>query len=618
MAMKFRFLVLLNFICLGYSSFAFSQTMSNVEQHLMSLSSAEKLHYLQSISADFSVAPVLEQAKYQHELGMALEENKQLTSALKAFSKSIDMLSPATDSTRTMLVKSLLERSYVNYLINFEVESYCPDRKLAVAVAEGIIDVDVKIRALVQYAFCFKEKKMQLSEGLALLDDALALAQENQLPANTLGMIYNASGNLYRNHQLYDQASEYLSNAYEQWASVNDYQDMFNMLHGLVATSIERLELSQAQQHVDEMFQLAKQQPAFEDFIFFANYNAGLVANANKHWTKAINYFEKSLQLREYTQEIFFIKQSYQQLILLYLRNNQTEKVRLMYTELKQFFPDYVIKDAGVLAAVAYVNGDYAQSRDQFLLQLDHEITERRLFLKHTMHVNTLLNRQNTNALDKKLLNQKIKIQQLQLINQQVVQERTWQLLAFSVVALILMMMLIRYLLRNRRKFKKLACTDVLTGIANRRYILEKGDLLLKQAKVKSECLAVLLFDIDNFKLVNDGQGHHVGDQVINFIVNQTQSCLTKECKFGRLGGDEFIIMAKGLSINSAKALAEEIRVKVEENAKTFFIDFSVSISIGVVSAEGFENLASAIAEADTMLYEAKGLGRNVVVCQNG
>ena len=76
--------------------------------------------------------------------------------------------------------------------------------------------------------------------------------------------------------------------------------------------------------------------------------------------------------------------------------------------------------------------------------------------------------------------------------------------------------------------------------------------------------------------------------------------------------------MAKGLSINSAKALAEEIRVKVEENAKTFFIDFSVSISIGVVSAEGFENLASAIAEADTMLYEAKGLGRNVVVCQNG
>lgn len=54
--MKFRFLVLLNFICLGYSSFAFSQTMSNVEQHLMSLSSAEKLHYLQSISADFSVA----------------------------------------------------------------------------------------------------------------------------------------------------------------------------------------------------------------------------------------------------------------------------------------------------------------------------------------------------------------------------------------------------------------------------------------------------------------------------------------------------------------------------------------------------------------------------------
>jgi len=166
MVMKFRFLVLLNFICLCYSSCVFSQTMSNVEQHLMSLSSEEKLLYLQAISADFSAASIIEQAKYQHELGMVLEENKQLTSALKAFSKSIDILSPVTDSTRTMLVKSLLERSYVNYLINFEVESYCPDRKLAVAVAEGIIDVDVKIRALVQYAFCFKEKKCNCQKAL--------------------------------------------------------------------------------------------------------------------------------------------------------------------------------------------------------------------------------------------------------------------------------------------------------------------------------------------------------------------------------------------------------------------------------------------------------------------
>lgn len=617
MVMKFRFLVLLNFICLCYSSYVFSQTMSNVEQHLMSLSSAEKLLYLQSISADFSAVPIIEQAKYQHELGIVLEENKQLTSALKAFSKSIDILYPVTDSTRTMLVKSLLERSYVNYLINFEVESYCPDRKLAVAVAEGVIDVDLKIRALVQYAFCFKEKIMQLPEGLALLDDALALAQENQLPANTLGMIYNASGNLYRNHQLYDQASEYLSNAYEQWASVNDYQDMFNMLHGLVATSIERLELSQAQQHVDEMFQLAKQQPAFEDFIFFAYYNAGLLANANKQWLKAVSSFEKAQQLQNNTQETFFIKQSYQQLILLYLRNNDPEKILLAYEELNRLFPDYAIEHAGVLAAIAYAHGDHSETSKQFLLQLDHEVAERRLFLKHTMHVNTLLNRQNTSELDKKLLNQTIEIQQLQLENQQAAQKRSVQLLVVSAIVLTLMLVLIRYLFRNRRKFQKLARTDVLTEIANRRYILEKGEVLFKQAKLKSERLAVLLFDIDNFKLVNDGQGHHVGNQVINFIVNQTQSCLTKECEFGRLGGDEFIIIAKGLSINSAKALAEEIRVKVEKNAKAFFIDFSVSISIGVVSTEGFENLASAIAEADTMLYEAKGLGRNLVVCQN-
>lgn len=591
--------------------------MSSVKEHLISLSSAEKLLYLQSIKKDFSAASILEQAKYQHQLGLVLEENKQLSAALDAYSQSISILSPVNDSTRAMLVNSLLERSYVSYLINFNAKSYCPDRKLAVELAASISDVDLKIRALVQYAFCFKDKKMQLSKGLDFLDEALALAQKNKLPANTIGMIYNASGNLYRNHQLYEQADEYLSNAYEQWSSVNDYPDMFNMLHGLTATAIERLELSQAQKHVDKMFQLAEQQPIFEDFLFFANYNAGLLANANKHWLKAISYFEKSLQLQEYTQEMFFIKQSYQQLILLYLRNNQIEKVRLMSKEINRLFPEYVIEDAGVLAAVAYANGDYSESRKQFLLQLDHEIAERRLFLKHTTHVNTLLNRQNTNALDKKLLNQKIKIQQLQLVNQQAAQERTTQLLVFSAIVLILMLILIRHLFKNRRKFQKLARTDVLTGIANRRYILEKGELLFKQARAKSEHLAILLFDIDNFKLVNDAQGHHVGDQVINFIVNQTQSCLTKECEFGRLGGDEFIVIAKGFSTSSAKAFAEEIRRKVELNAQAFFDDFSVSISIGVVNIEGLDNLTLAIAQADAMLYQAKDLGRNVVVCQS-
>lgn len=617
MAMKFSFLVLLKFICLLYSSGAFSQTMSNVELHLMPLSSAEKLIYLQSISSGFSDASTIEQAKYQHKLGMVLEENKQLTFALEAFSQAIELLSPATDSTRSMLVTALLERSYVNYLISYEIESYCPDRKLAVKLADGITDVDVKIRALVQYAFCFKENKMQLPKGLALLDDALVLAQENQLPANTLGMIYNASGNLYRSHQLYDQANESLSNAYEQWASVNDYQDMFNMLHGLVATSIERLELSQAQQHVDEMFQLAQQQPTFTDFIFFAYYNAGLLAEAKKQWQQAINHFKKAQEFQNNTQENFFIKQSYQQLILLYLRQNESEKILLAYEQLSRLFPEYGIENSGVLAAIAYANGDHAEVRSQFLRQLDHEIAERRLFLKHTLQVNTLLNRQNTNELDKKLLNQTIEIQQLQLKNQQAAQKQSFQLLVVSAIVLTVMLILIRYLLSHRRKFQKLARTDVLTGIANRRYILEKGELLFSQAKIKSDSLAVLLFDIDNFKLVNDGQGHHIGDQAINFIVQQTQSCLAKEYEFGRLGGDEFIIIAKGQTIDSAKALAEEIRAKIERNSQAFFIDFPVTISIGVVGSQGFENLSAVIAEADSMLYQAKNSGRNLVVCQS-
>src|SRR5262249_15792621 len=123
------------------------------------------------------------------------------------------------------------------------------------------------------------------------------------------------------------------------------------------------------------------------------------------------------------------------------------------------------------------------------------------------------------------------------------------------------------------------------------------------------EQAALLVFDIDEFKTINDHFGHLGGDRTLQHVVARVGASLRETDVFGRLGGDEFAIFLTGLDPARLAALAERIRAGVAESTLVFE-DKTVDVAISVGFAKGLGSFEQLYHKADQALYEAKRLGR--------
>lgn len=155
---------------------------------------------------------------------------------------------------------------------------------------------------------------------------------------------------------------------------------------------------------------------------------------------------------------------------------------------------------------------------------------------------------------------------------------------------------------------------DELTGIFNRRGLLTQLNIELARCRRLLRSTAVLMIDIDHFKLVNDTYGHASGDLVILAIVEAVQTQLRDTDIFGRIGGEEFLVVLPALERESALATAERIRAFVAETAiplRDHSIHSTVSIGISIYLDK--DDTDRILARADDALYSAKRNGRNRV-----
>jgi len=162
--------------------------------------------------------------------------------------------------------------------------------------------------------------------------------------------------------------------------------------------------------------------------------------------------------------------------------------------------------------------------------------------------------------------------------------------------------------------------TDYLTGIYNRNYMEITTNRLLKQAHKNNESLICIVFDIDRFKYINDEYGHLFGDEVIKKVSKTCSSILRENDLFARFGGDEFVIILKGIVLKDGKRKAEQIletirNLDIHKDGK----HISITISIGVTdnlscTVDYFYELFNI---ADIRLYKAKRNGRNQVCAVN-
>ena len=187
--------------------------------------------------------------------------------------------------------------------------------------------------------------------------------------------------------------------------------------------------------------------------------------------------------------------------------------------------------------------------------------------------------------------------------------------LLFTVVLAFLLLNMTKE--RTELQHKIASLIDPLSGVPNRRAFLDGAAALQAQQRLDPEPLAVMLFDLDRFKAINDRLGHGTGDAVLQIFAAAATRTLGADVLFGRIGGEEFAAMLPAGDVGEAVAIADRVRRNFVAAAASHARDDLVpSVSAGVtISGDPDMPVAALLAAADQALYRAKANGRNRVEC---
>ncbi len=165
---------------------------------------------------------------------------------------------------------------------------------------------------------------------------------------------------------------------------------------------------------------------------------------------------------------------------------------------------------------------------------------------------------------------------------------------------------------------QRLATTDDLTGLYNRRFFMEQ----LSQQKALSERddsdFVICFCDLDNFKQINDTFGHHTGDIVLKTFSEILSSCIREIDYVARFGGEEFVCLLVNTDVENAEKVTERIRESLDKyNFSDIAPSLHATVSVGISNFKQFNTIQETLMDADNKMYRAKQLGRNKVVSTN-
>lgn len=173
---------------------------------------------------------------------------------------------------------------------------------------------------------------------------------------------------------------------------------------------------------------------------------------------------------------------------------------------------------------------------------------------------------------------------------------------------------------KAEEEIRKLAYFDPLTGLPNRRLMMDRLSIALNQSARTRNYGALMFIDLDNFKVVNDTRGHDYGDKILIEVAHRLKNCVRDTDSMARFGGDEFVVLLEGLGTGQreaamhAGAIAEKIRESISQTYLIMGTVYATSPSIGVVMFNGTTiEIDELFKHADLAMYKVKASGRNAV-----
>ncbi len=248
-------------------------------------------------------------------------------------------------------------------------------------------------------------------------------------------------------------------------------------------------------------------------------------------------------------------------------------------------------------------------SLEQYLVL--HNELDAKLQSNRTTEMRTRFNTKRIETENERLVEyQRIKEHELKIVKQNKQLEY-----AVLILALIIILIISFFAFKQVQKSKLLevlALTDHLTQLPNRRHTYATGE---KQFSINPPSLALILFDADNFKAINDSYGHDIGDKALLELAKISSVHMRKNDLVGRVGGEEFLVILPQTTLKQATDIAQRI---VNSIAKSDFSDiadnFGMTISAGVAAQEKDKSFSELLQRADSALYQAKSEGRNRAV----
>ena len=191
-----------------------------------------------------------------------------------------------------------------------------------------------------------------------------------------------------------------------------------------------------------------------------------------------------------------------------------------------------------------------------------------------------------------------------------------WLVVGLSATLLILLALLTYRQIYKTRRLRILAMTDELTNLPNRQHILTFLGDQAKAAYEGEQPISIIVFEIDNFKLINEEYGHDNGDVALKAVADIANQALRRGDRVGRISGEEFLVVLPGTERKSAFEIAERLRRSIEvTELDKLLTGLRMTISLGVSEWNaGHESIDALVKRANKALFEAKNSGQNCAV----